>query len=187
MKIILASASPRREKILRKLVGNVLVKPAHIDEKIRAGEGFVRACVRLAKAKAECISDAVPLSLVIGADTIAYKGRKIYRKTDDERAARKILRELSGKTHYVITGVAIAYPSREGVCYYERSSVKMKKLSADEIELYLKAGDWQGRAGCYDISGKGAALVEKVIGEKETVIGLPIKKLKGLLRKAKRQ
>jgi septum formation protein len=182
MKTILASASPRRERLLRKLVSRFSVEPAHIDERLRRGESFARACVRLAAAKARAVAAKNPRAIVVGADTIAYLGKKIYRKTDDARVARKILLELSGKAHYVITGVAVIFPDGECVKYPVRASVRMKKLNEKTLARYLKSGEWKGRAGSYDVSGKGRALVERVRGEKETVAGLPINGLRKVLR-----
>ena len=183
MKIVLASASPRREKLLARIVRNFTVAPAHINEDMRRGETFSHACVRLAEAKARAVARKQPGAVVIGADTIAYMGKKIYRKTDSAREARAILQELSGKTHYVITGVAVVRPGGKCVKYSVRAAVKMKKLEGKLLENYMKSGEWKGRAGSYDVSGKGAKLVARVKGEKETVVGLPLRKLKLILRK----
>ncbi|MCX6772643.1 MAG: Maf family protein [Candidatus Micrarchaeota archaeon] len=182
MKLILASASPRRERLLKKLVKRFSVKAAHIDETIHAGEPFSRACVRLAEKKARKVFDKQ--SVVIGADTIAYFRKKNFRKTSDARKAESILLFLRGKTHYVITGVCVTFPSGKQVKYSVKAAVKMKNFSNSELVSYLKSGEWKGRAGCYDISGKGAKLVQSVKGEKETVVGLPIKKLKNILSSA---
>ena len=185
MKIILASASPRRERLLARLARNFSVAPAHINESVRHGESFLRACVRLAEAKARNVSCKRQGAIVIGADTIAYQGKRIYRKTGSRRAARAILQELSGIAHYVITGVAVVYPDGKCVKYAVRAKVSMKKLAPNALECYLKGGEWKGRAGSYDVSGKGKGLVEKITGEKETVIGLPLKRLRLILGKQK--
>ncbi len=183
MQTILASASPRRKRLLARAVRRFSVAPAHIDEKMKRGETFSRACVRLAEAKARAVAKAHPRAVVIGADTIAYRGKRIYRKTDSARLARAILLELSGKTHYVITGVAVLRPGGKCVKYSVRAAVKMKKITPRALEWYMKSGEWKGRAGSYDISGKGRKLVLSVRGEKETVVGLPMKKLKLILKK----
>jgi len=182
MKTILASASPRRERLLRRLVRNFTVKPAHINEKMHGNEAFARACVRLARGKARMISRKNPSSVVVGADTAAYLGKRNFRKTDDEKSAREILLVLSGKTHTVATGVAVVFPNGREFAYCERARVKMKKLSTRSLARYLKTGEWKGRAGSYDVSGRGKRLVARVTGEKETVVGLPLKKLRGILR-----
>lgn len=183
MEIILASASPRREMLLREFAKDLVVVPAHIDEAIHQDERFADACVRLARKKALQVAKENRGAVVIGADTIAYKGRENYRKTDDKRKARAILQGLSGRTHNVITGVAVVFPSGKCVAYSVKADVKMKEISELELENYLETDDWKGRAGSYDISGEGKSLVAGVKGEVETVVGLPIKKLRRLLGK----
>lgn len=182
MAVVLASASPRRRRLLRRIVKRFSVRIAKIGEKIKAGESFSSACVRLAEMKARDVSDGK--SVVVGADTIAYLGKRNFRKTDDRKKARSVLLFLRGRTHCVITGVCILFPDGECVKYAVKSAVKMKKFVERELSSYLKSGEWKGRAGCYDVSGKGAALVESVKGEKETVVGLPLKRLKLVLSTA---
>ena len=181
MELILASASPRRARLLRKVARTFRVMPAHVDERLRQGELFARACLRLAEAKARAVARRERGAVVIGADTIAYRGKKIYRKTDNARTARAILLELSGKMHHVVTGVCVVFPSGKCVKYSVRASVKMKKLAPGMLDWYMASGEWRGRAGSYDVSGRGKKLVEKISGEKETVVGLPLKKLKLIL------
>ena len=180
--LILASGSPRRKRLLQKIVRTFTVCPANINERLAHEESFAHACVRLAEAKARNVSRRNVCAVIVGADTIAYRGKKIYRKTDSARAARVILRELSGKTHHVITGVAVVRPGGKCVKYYVHAKVLMKKLDGKLLNWYLKSGEWKGRAGSYDVSGKGKRLVARVGGEKETVVGLPLKKLRSILR-----
>ncbi len=181
MKIVLASASPRRKRLLARLGKPFSVKMTRIGEKIRSGEPFSSACIRLAEAKARKVAAGKKNAVVIGADTIAYLGKKNFRKAENEKTARRALSFLSGKTHYAITGVAVMFPGGKCVKYSVKASVKMKKLNAKMIDGYLKSGEWRGRAGCYDISGKGRRLVASVRGEKETVVGLPLRRLAQLL------
>jgi septum formation protein len=181
MHIILASGSPRRKRLLGKIVRAFTVCPADVNERLKRGEGFARACVRLADEKARAVARMRPGALAIGADTIAYRGKRIYRKTKSARLARRILMELSGKTHYVVTGVAVLRPGGKCVKYFVKAAVKMKKLTPKMLEGYMKSKEWEGRAGSYDVSGKGRKLVASVQGEKETVIGLPIRKLRKVL------
>ena len=185
MDIILASASPRRELLLARLVRRFTAMPSHVSEKILRGESFSRACVRLAEAKARAAAAKRQGAAVIGADTIAYRGERIYRKTGSAAQARRILRELSGKAHYVITGVCIIFPSGKCVKYFVRAKVLMQKLTPALLEWYIESGEWKGRAGSYDVSGKGKRLAMKITGEKETVVGLPLKRLRLVLRQAK--
>jgi septum formation protein len=147
------------------------------------GESFSHACARLAEAKARAVARRHPGAVVIGADTIAYRGEKIFRKTESARAARSILLELSGKAHHVVTGVAVIAPGGKCVNYSVRAKVRMKKLTPKMLDWYMGSGEWRGRAGSYDVSGKGRKLVEKISGEKETVVGLPLKRLRLILKK----
>ncbi|MCX6771705.1 MAG: Maf family protein [Candidatus Micrarchaeota archaeon] len=181
--IILASGSPRRKRLLRKIVRSFTVRPARISERLLRGEGNTAACMRLAEAKARASARRSGGAVVIGADTIAYRGKKIYRKTGSARTALRILLELSGRAHYVVTGVAVVFPGGKCVKYFVRAAVRMKKLTPKMLESYLKSGEWKGRAGSYDVSGKGKRLVERVKGERETVVGLPLKKLRLVLKK----
>jgi septum formation protein len=181
MAIILASASPRRKRLLGKIAKTFRVVIAKTDERMKKGESFTRACVRLAREKARAVAAKNPSAVVIGADTVAYLGKRNFRKTEDAGKARGILRTLSGKTHTVATGVAVILPGSREIAYCEKARVGMMRLSPLVIEKYLKSGEWRGRAGSYDVSGKGRALVAQVDGEIETVVGLPLKKLKMLL------
>jgi len=186
MKIVLASASARRERLLAKVVKKFSVKAASINERMLAGESFSSACVRLAEMKAKKVAAKEKNAIVIGADTIAYRGKKAYKKTDSRKIARRVLSFLSGKTHYVITGVCALFPDGRCVGYSVKAAVKMKKLDAKMISAYLKSGEWRGRAGCYDISGKGKKLVESVRGERETVAGLPLRRLRAIFSQLQR-
>lgn len=181
MEIVLASNSPRRRRLLKRIAGKFEVVPADCSEKLVAGESFAKAAVRLAEKKARVVARRHPKAIVVGADTIAYIGRKVCRKTDDVEAARGILRSLSGKTHTVVTGVCVAYPDGKLVKYSVKATVRMKRLEGKLLECYLRTGEWKGRTGCYDVSGKGRRLVAAVKGEKETVVGLPLRKLRRII------
>jgi len=181
MEIVLASASGRRKRLLKSIVKRFSVKPADVNERIGRRESFSTAAVRLAVKKAKAVAKKEKGAIVVGADTIAYIGKKNFRKTDEGRVARGVLSFLSGKTHYVVTGVAVIFPGGRVVKYAVKAAVKMKKLSKKELAAYLKSGEWKGRAGCYDVSGRGARLVACINGEKETVVGLPISRLAELL------
>jgi septum formation protein len=185
--IRLASASKRRKRLLLRLVQGFRVAPVHISERLKRGESFPAACKRLAREKAGAAASRRPGALVIGADTIAYLGKKNFRKTDDAGDARAALRALSGKVHTVATGVCVAFPDGREVSYVEMARVKMKEITPQLLEWYVKSGEWKGRAGSYDVSGKGARLVASVKGEKETVVGLPLRRLRLILEKEKKK
>ena len=160
MEIVLASSSGRRRKLLGKIARKFRVKKASVDERVLPGETFPAAAMRLAEKKAGAIAKRERGAVVIGADTIAYRGKKIYRKTSSAKTARKILLELSGKTHFVVTGVAILFPDRKRVKYFVKAAVRMKKYGEKELQEYLRSKEWKGRAGCYDYSGRGRRLVQ---------------------------
>lgn len=196
MEVVLASSSPRRKRLLKRLVGKFSASAADVAEKIGKGESFASAAKRLAEKKARAVAKTMADSgvargrgkkgagaIVIGADTIAYSGKTIFRKTDDAKVAKRILLSISGRTHYVVTGVCVVLPDGASVKYAVKAAVRMKRLEGKLLEWYLKSGEWRGRAGCYDISGKGRKLVAGVKGEKETVVGLPLKRLKAILGK----
>ena len=185
MEIVLASSSPRRKRLLGRVVKGFSVAPANASERMMPGESFPSACVRLALAKAGKVASKRKSAIVIGADTIAFRGKRVYRKTSNEKAAGRILMELRGKTHFVVTGVAVVFPGGRAAKYSVRAAVKMRNYGEKEIGAYLRAGEWKGRAGCYDVSGKGRKLVQSVKGEKETVVGLPLIKLRRLLARAR--
>ncbi len=186
MEIVLASASPRRKRLLSKLVRRFKVAPADADERIGKRESFRAACVRLAALKARKAAARHKGALVIGADTIAYLGKKNCRKTNSMQVAAGILRGLSGKTHAVVTGVAVLYPGGRIVKYSVLSRVRMKRLNEKTIAKYLKTSDWKGRAGSYDASGRHARLVvARIQGEKENVAGLPLCRLRRIIKRAK--
>ncbi len=181
MGVMLASSSPRRKRLLKRLVRKFSASAADVGEEVRAGEAFPAAAKRLAEKKARAVAKHAKETVVIGADTIAYSGKTIFRKTSDAEVAEKILLSLSGKTHYVVTGVCVIFPDGKAVKYAVKAAVKMKRLEGKMLGWYLRTGEWKGRAGCYDVSGKGRKLVAGVKGEKETVIGLPLKRLRLLL------
>ena len=163
MEIVLASSSPRRKRLLKRLVKKFSASAADVAEKIGKGESFRKAAVRLAEKKARAVAEKMAGknapkagwrgkkgagAIVVGADTIAYSGKKIFRKTYDAKAAEKILLSLSGKTHHVVTGVCVLFPDGKVVKYAVKAAVKMKRLEGKMLEGYLKSGEWRGRAGC---------------------------------------
>jgi len=182
MNVVLASASPRRRRLLKRIVKRFSVSDAGISERMMKCESFTAAAIRLAERKAQKVAERNPRAVVIGADTVAYFGKRNCRKADSEAVAEKILRELSGKTHTVVTGVCVIFPDGRKVKYAVSARVKMKKISEARLAAYLKSGEWKGRAGSYDFSGKGRKLVAQVLGEKETVVGLPLARLKNVLK-----
>jgi septum formation protein len=191
MKIILASSSPRRIELLKRLNLNFKTIPAEIDENIDEKEP-INHVLTLAELKAkEVFKKSEKGQVIIAADTIVYY-KQIIGKPKDYNDAFKILKTLSGKWHSVYTGVFILFPN-EAVSFYEKTDVKFKRLSNEIIEFYLSSGEAYDKAGAYAIQGLGSILVEKISGDFYNVMGLPISKLwdllwsRGIINEAKRK
>ena len=178
-RVILASASPRRRELLT-LVGIAHeVRPANIDEAYLAGETPREHAERLARAKAAAIdvNDAV----TIGSDTIVVVDGEVLGKPRDRQHAAEMLRRLSGRSHVVMTGVAVRWNGhiKSGV---EEVDVTFRRLRSDEIERYIDTGEPMDKAGAYGIQGYGATIVDRVDGDYFAVMGLALNRLVRLLR-----
>ncbi len=173
--LVLASASPRRLDLLRQ-IGIVpdVVDPADIDETPAKGELPAAHVLRLAEAKARTVQPRHPGAFILAADTVVACGRRILPKAEDEQTARACLTLLSGRRHRVYGGVAVMTPAGELAFRRVISQVAFKRLSADELEGYLRSGEWQGKAGGYAIQGRAAALIPWVSGSYSNVVGLPL-------------
>lgn len=181
-RLVLASASPRRAELLKKLRPDFEIAPSAVDEsRIRADtpEDFA---VRAALAKAEEVARSIPDAVVIGADTIVVLGDRVLGKPKDDQEAIQMLEALSGKTHRVITGLAVIDPEKDQArTAYETTAVKMKKVADKEIIDYVKSGKPMDKAGSYGIQEIERAFIEKIEGDYDNVVGLPLGKLKELL------
>jgi septum formation protein len=185
VRLILASASPRRLELLARIgVVPDAVRPADIDEAPRKGELPARYAARVAAEKAAAVADAESGSLVLAADTVVAAGRRILGKTDDEAEARRTLGLLSGRRHRVLSAVTLI--DAEGRARHRLSTgiVTFKQLSEAEIDAYLAAGEWRGKAGAYAIQGRAEALVCFLAGSHSGVMGLPLHETRTLLRSA---
>jgi septum formation protein len=179
-RIILASSSPRRKELLKKLGITFKITPSNIEEKITEGIPPEQLAKRLAYKKAKAVADKIKSGLVIGADTIVVvKGRIIGKPTSFEDA-QNMLKLLSDTAHKVITGIAIidAKTKRSSICY-ETSTVKIRRIKKKDIERLARLH--LDKAGSYAAQEDNDALIEKVDGNFCNVVGLPIKKLKKML------
>jgi septum formation protein len=179
-KIILASASPRRAEILRAIGWPFETLPADIDETRRKDEAAAIYVQRLAQAKAEAAAQRVPGLLVVGADTTVVMGDHILEKPSDQDDARRMLRQLSGEWHQVLTGVAVITSSVSRVAY-QTTDVKFAVMSSDEIDRYVLSGEPMDKAGAYAIQGLGSRFIEGIKGDYFNVVGLPVRLLYELL------
>jgi len=180
-KIVLASASPRRAEILRTVNWPFETMPLNIDETRQPGEDAPTYVQRLARAKAETAAARSPGSLIVGADTTVVIGDQILEKPDSHDDARRMLRQLSGQWHKVLTGVALIGVSELRVAC-ETTEVKFAVMSQDEIGWYVSTGEPMDKAGAYAIQGLGARFIEGIRGDYFNVMGLPVRLLYQMLR-----
>jgi septum formation protein len=180
-RVILASASPRRRELLRLIGIEHEVQPGDIDEAYLPGERPDAHAERLARGKAETISSiAGQDAVVIGSDTIVVVDGDVLGKPRDREHAKVMLRRLSGRSHVVMTGVAVSWRGRtaSGV---EKVGVTVRALSDEEIDRYIDTGEPMDKAGAYGIQGFGATIVERVHGDYFAVMGLALNRLARLL------
>jgi len=181
-RLILASGSPRRSKLLNELGVDFEVRPVEIDESLRAGESPQDLVVRLAREKAT--AKRVPESLILAADTMVVLDGEALGKPDDVDAAREMLLRLAGKTHTVATGVAIWNVDGDTlVADLELSEVQIGAMSEEEIEWYVATGEPLDKAGSYAIQGLGALFVGSVTGNYSNIVGLPLPLTRALFGK----
>ncbi|MBI2000380.1 MAG: septum formation inhibitor Maf [candidate division NC10 bacterium] len=184
--IILASASPRRAALLRQIGLPFRVQSSALDEDqtspLTAGESpEARAC-RLARAKAEEIAAQPGRGLVIGADTIVTCDGIIFGKPRDADEARETLLRLAGRTHQVITGIAVVEAATgHAEVAAAVTAVRMRAFAPAEAAAYVATGEPLDKAGAYAIQGRGALLVEGIEGDYCNVVGLPLTTLAMLL------
>ena len=171
--VVLASASPRRLELLRRIGIEPEVRPADVDETPFAHEAAGDLVARLSAAKAAVVAAAVPGALVIAADTEVVVDGRILGKPADPAGARAMLQLLSGREHVVVTGVhlRLAEATAAGV---ERTAVRFRPLTDREIDAYVAGGEPFGKAGGYAIQGAGGAFVEAITGSDTNVVGLPL-------------
>ena len=173
--IVLASASPRRLELLRRVGLSPDVRPTSTDESLREGEDPFDAAERLARAKAEAALPGVaPGTLVVAADTLVVLDGKALGKPRDRDDARAMLRALSGRTHGVVTGVALARDGRV-VSGRDVTEVVFAPLSDAGIEAYVATGEPDDKAGAYALQGIGGLFVERIDGTPSNVVGLPVR------------
>lgn len=182
-KIVLASSSPRRSELLKQIGLEFDIFPADIDEGSISGTDPQDIVEKLSCEKANDVGRRLsPGHLVIGADTIVVMGDSILGKPQSQNHAAEILRTLSGGWHEVITGLTVLDTSTGKVrTESEKTRVKMKVISDNNIAAYIATGEPMDKAGAYGIQGMGALFVEKIEGCYFNVVGLPIQRLGNIL------
>jgi septum formation protein len=187
VKLILASASPRRAEILRNAGFEFTVQPANVDESLLPGENAEAYVQRIAEAKGQAVaqfnlSEGTP-AIVIAADTVVLAGRQILPKPKDAEDARRMLRLLSAAKHEVLTGLFVirAY---DGISFahLERTRVEFTRISEIDIDAYIQTKEPFDKAGAYGIQGIGGRFVRRIEGCYFNVMGLPLSRLWEILR-----
>lgn len=182
MRLILASASPRRLELLARLgVTPDAVDPADIDESARKGELPVPYARRMAAEKAVAVAARHASAVTLAADTVVAAGRRILPKAETEDQARACLSLLSGRRHRVVTAIAVI--DAEGRPRHRElvSILTFKRLTAAEIDRYVAGGEWHGKAGGYAVQGYAEAFVRFLSGSHSGVVGLPLFETRALL------
>lgn len=179
MRIILASASPRRKSLMDVLGIDFEIKVSDCEEKVDKTQNVEDIVMSLSLQKAEAVAMTTDSScLVIGADTVVSYKNEILGKPKDKNDAVRMLKLLSGKTHSVYTGFTIIRTSDNTVITdYEKSDVTFKDLTEKEINDYVNTGDPMDKAGAYSIQGIASSFVNNLDGDYNNVVGLPIYKL----------
>lgn len=186
--LYLASQSPRRRELLRQIGVRYAVISAAIPEQPAADETALDYVQRLAREKAaagfgQLLQQQLPIAPVLGADTLGLLDGEILEKPRDQAHARKMLRQLSGRTHQVITAVAIYSHARQAL-RVSITDVTFRELGDAEIAAYWLTGEPQDKAGSYAIQGLGAVFVKEIRGSYSGVVGLPIEATLELLQES---
>ena len=180
--VILASSSPRRKELLKKIVDDFIIIVSNVNESINRPQKVEDIPYELAYRKAKAVSIDHYEDIVIGADTIVAIDNEVLEKPIDENDAYRMLKRLNNNTHKVISGVSIIYKNKE-IRFIETSYVTFNNLSDEQIKEYIATKDPLDKAGAYGIQNPYIQLVKSLDGEYENVVGLPIKKLKEELNK----
>ncbi len=181
LKLILASASPRRRDLLAQIgVVPDEILPADIDETPLKGELPLAYVERVTREKAEAIATQHADAAILSGDTVVACGRRILPKAEDAETARACLQLLSGRRHVVLTSIALLTP--EGLRQKTAQTVvKFRRLSKADIEAYVASGEWEGKAGGYGIQGSAEAFIPWLRGSYSAVVGLPLYETQQLL------
>jgi len=187
--LILASQSPRRAELLRNAGYTFEVRPADVDERVRAGEAAEEYVTRLAREKALAVLATAPAgAVVLGADTTVVLGGECLGKPVDAADAQQMLARLSGRVHQVMTGVCVAWrkAAQEDaeVCAtvdVEVTEVEFAAMSGEEIAAYVATGEPMDKAGAYGIQGAASRWIPRIRGCYFNVVGLPVARVSAML------
>ena len=189
LKLVLASASPRRIELLQQ-AGIELDRlyPAELDETPLRAEHPRSLAKRLSRAKAEAALEGLKKegaveagTYILAADTVVAVGRRILPKAETSDEASNCLKLLSGRTHRVYTGVCLIAPGGKLRQRLSETRVRFKRLTREELTAYLASGEWRGKAGGYAVQGLAGSFVVKMVGSYTGIVGLPLYETVGLL------
>jgi septum formation protein len=181
MSLVLASASPRRQELLKNARVEFVVKPANIPEVRHLGEAPKAFAERMAKEKARAVWAGTKNEYVLGADTIVVVDDLVLGKPEDEQDAERMLRLLSGRKHEVITGVCLIGNDFEDL-RSKTTTVHFSALSDADIRNYIATGEPMDKAGAYAIQGAASRWILKIEGDYSNVVGLPTALVLQMLR-----
>ena len=182
MQLILASQSPRRQELLGLITPDFSVCPADIDEALDGSADLADEVARLAAGKARAVADLYPQAAVVGSDTLVVLDGRALGKPADAQDACRMLGLLSGRTHEVMTGLALYVPGQGMRTDTVVTRVRFADLSDEEIASYVASGEPMDKAGAYGIQGLGARFIEGIAGDYYSVMGLPVRRLYALMR-----
>jgi septum formation protein len=179
--LVLASASPRRKELLAQLCPEFIIAPADIDETPHFGELAEAHVTRLAQEKALVVAGQYSEHIVLAADTIVVCDQQILGKPVDDQDGCGILRQLSGKTHQVLTAVAVTWAEHLALCCVT-TEVTFRQLTEVDVQEYWATGEPKDKAGAYGIQGLGGRYVQRINGSYSAVVGLPLVETEQLLQ-----
>jgi septum formation protein len=171
--LVLASASPRRQELLRSAGITFEVQPAHIPEDPLPGEAAKECAERLAGEKALAVARRRPRDIVLGADTVVVVDGQLLGKPSDAADAARMLRLLSGREHHVITGVCLVVNGQPSVAS-ETTLVTVSEIADKDIADYVASGEPMDKAGAYAIQGIASRWIPRIEGDYSNVVGLPV-------------
>jgi septum formation protein len=188
--LILASQSPRRAELLRNAGFYFEVRPADVDERVRAGEAPIEYVKRLAREKALAVlATSAAGTVVLGADTTVVVDGECLGKPVDSEDARRMLTRLSGRSHEVMTGVCVAWWHKDRTASSEVEAeitkVEFAEMSEDEIAAYIALGEPMDKAGAYAIQGMASRWIPRIRGCYFNVVGLPVARVCAMLARAR--
>lgn len=183
MDFLLASASPRRQELLKTFAFPFSIKPVDADESLMPGEDSREAVSRLAALKADTALAQIDDAWVLAADTLVGKEKEIFSKPLDRNDAANMLRRLSGDWHHVDTAIVLANKATR-YARTVRTRVHFRDITDQELEHYLDLGEYTDKAGSYGIQGAAAIFVDRIEGSYSNVVGLPLAELGDVLTHA---